>query len=115
MGIPVTWDQISNVKVFIEVGRDDLPIEPSFGSHFFQNITSLNKGYFTIDQKSKSDFINYEWLNEKDIVKEYNYIDHYRFSEPLTVQIDGTSGLGIIQKPLNRYDQLMDESKSSGM
>ena len=115
MGIPVTWDQISRAKVFIEVGRDDLPIEPSFGSHFFQNITSLNKGYFTIDQKSKSDFMNYEWLSENDIVKKYDYIDHYKFSEPLIVRIDGTSGLGIIQKPSNRYNQLMDESKSSGI
>ena len=51
----------------------------------------------------------------EDIVKKYEYIDHYKFSEPLIVRIDGTSGLGIIQKPSNRYNQLMDESKSSGI
>ena len=115
LGIPVTWNQISQASVFIEVGRDDLPVEPSFGSHFFQNLTSMNKGYLTINQKSNSDFLNLKWIEKNEHFKKYDYIDHFKFKYPLVTKIDGNSGLGVIQMPIDRNDQGMNESESSGI
>ena len=115
LGIPVTWKQISQASVFMEVGRDDLPVEPSFGSHFFQNLTSMNKAYLTINQKSNSDFLNLKWIEKNEHFKKYDYIDHYKFKYPLVTKIDGNSGLGVIQMPIDRNDQGMNESESSGI
>ncbi len=115
LGIPVTWKEISQAKVFIEVGRDDLPVEPSFGSHFFQNLTSMNKGYLTINQKSKSDFLDFTWIKEDELFRKHIYIDHYRFKYPLVTKIDGSSGLGVIQMPLDRNNSKMNESESTGI
>ena len=115
LGIPVTWKQISQASVFIEVGRDDLPVEPSFGSHFFQNLTSMNKAYLTINQKSNSDFLNLKWIEKNEHFKKYDYIDHFKFKYPLVTKIDGNSGLGVIQMPIDRNDQGMNESESSGI
>ena len=115
LGIPVTWKQISQAIIFVEVGRDDLPVEPSFGSHFFQNLTSMNKGYLTINQKSKSDFLNLKWIKKNEHIKKYDYIDHFKFEYPLVTKIDGNSGLGVIQMPLDRYNIGMNESESTGI
>ena len=115
LGIPVTWKQISQASVFVEVGRDDLPVEPSFGSHFFQNLTSMNKGYLTINQKSKSDFLNLNWIKENELMKKYYYIDHFKFKYPLVTKINGNSGLGVIQMPLDRNNKGMNESESTGI
>ena len=115
LGIPVTWNQISQASVFIEVGRDDLPVEPSFGSHFFQNLTSMNKGYLTINQKSKSDFLDLKWIKKNEYFKKYDYIDHFKFKYPLVTKIDGNSGLGVIKKPIDRNNEGMNESESSGI
>ena len=115
LGIPVTWNQISQAQIFIEAGRNDLPIEPSFGSHFFQNITSMNKGYLTINQKNKSDVLDLSWINKEKLIKEYQYIDHYKFNNPLMTKINGTTGLGIIQIPLDQENLIMNESESSGI
>ena len=115
LGIPVTWNQISQAQIFIEAGRNDLPIEPSFGSHFFQNITSMNKGYLTINQKNKSDVLDLSWINKEKLIKKYQYIDHYKFNNPLMTKINGTTGLGIIQIPLDQENLIMNESESSGI
>ena len=115
LGIPVTWNQISQASVFIEVGRDDLPVEPSFGSHFFQNLTSMNKGYLTINQKSNFDFLNLKWIKKDEHFKKYDFIDHFKFKYPLVTKIDGNSGLGVIQMPIDRSNQGMNESESSGI
>jgi hypothetical protein len=115
LGIPVNWKQISQVKTIIELGRDDLPIDPSFGSHFFQNITSLHVAYFTIDQKRKEDYLDKIWLSKEKIYKKGVYVDWYKFEENFTINLDGMSGLGIIQKPVKPEIELMDEEESSGI
>jgi hypothetical protein len=115
LGIPVNWKQISQAKTIIELGRNDLPIDPSFGSHFFQNITSLHVAYFTIDHKRKEDYLDNRWLSEEKVYKKGVYVDWYKFEENFTINLDGMSGLGIIQKPVKPEIELMDEEESSGI
>ena len=63
LGIPVDWDQISNAKVIVEYGMETFPVDPSFGSHFFQNVTSMRIGYITLNHKNKSDKLDLRWLS----------------------------------------------------
>ena len=115
LGIPVSWRQISQAKVIVEVGRENLPVEPSFGSHFFQNITSLHIGYLTIDSKQNNDLLDIEWLEESSLVESTKYLDHYHLESNMKVILDGMSGKGIIQKPRKKDVEKMDEEESSGI
>jgi hypothetical protein len=114
LGIPVKWQQISQAKVIIEVGRTDMPVDPSFGSHFFQNITSLHVAYFTIDPK-RIDILNLNWLPKENLVQSKTYVDWYRFEDPFLVTLDGTTGKGFIYKPEPEELEIMDEEESSGI
>ena len=115
LGIPVDWRQISQAKVIVEVGREDIPIDPSFGSHFFQNISSLHVAYFTIDPKQKNEDLNLEWVNNSHLVKSGKYVDWYQFQTPIITTIDGTNGKGMIYKPKEPKKESMDEEDSSGI
>jgi hypothetical protein len=96
IGIPVTWPQISNAKVIIEMSLDDFPLDASLGSHFFHNITSMNVGYFSIQHTSNTDFINFDILNKQKLVNKTNYFKHVVFQKPLTVKMDGKKRIAII-------------------
>jgi hypothetical protein len=98
LGIPVTWSQISGAKAIVEVALPDMNVEPSQGSHFFQNITSLRIGYFTMPLESKECKVDWEWLQALPVIRETEYLKHARLEEPLEVQIDGRSGHGVILK-----------------
>jgi len=115
LGVPISWQQISNTKIIIEIGHKGFPVDPSFGSHFFQNITSLHIGYFTIDNKNNNDFINNAWLKKQKPKKSGNYVKWYQFNDPFKTIIDGLSGNGkiLIPKP-NKSDE-MDEEDSTGI
>ena len=116
LGIPVQWKSISNSKVMIEMGMKELPIDPSFGSHFFQNITSLHIPYFTIDYKKNGDSINLKFLNSFKTELSGKYIDWYSFKTPFSVIVDGSNGMGIISLPLpSKQIEVMDEEESSGI
>ncbi|MFL3006093.1 MAG: PEP/pyruvate-binding domain-containing protein [Candidatus Neomarinimicrobiota bacterium] len=116
LGIPVQWQSISNSKVIIEMGLKELPIDPSFGSHFFQNITNLHISYFTIDYKQKNDILNLDYLKDFEIKYSGKYIDWYSFENPFNVVVDGSNGLGIIEKPnTSKTQEVMDEEESSGI
>jgi CheY-like chemotaxis protein len=99
LGIPVTWDQISGARAIVESGFFDMNVEPSQGSHFFQNITSFQVGYFTVTSSSKDGFIDWEWLARQTAVEEKQYTRHLRFSSPITVHINGQRNKGVILKP----------------
>ena len=114
LGIPVGWNQITNAQVIIEIGHEELPVDPSFGSHFFQNLTNLHIGYFTIDNK-KDDFIDDAWLKDQSLKKKGEYVDWYQFKNPFKVAIDGLSGSGTITKPKVPAKIIMDEDESSGI
>lgn len=99
LGIPVTWDQISGAAAIVESGFKDFEVEPSQGSHFFQNITSFRVGYFTVDAAHKIGFIDWDWLQSQQVVEEFEYTKHLQFKEPVTVKINGHKNIGVILKP----------------
>jgi len=115
LGIPVKWQQISQAKVIIEVGRTDMPVDPSFGSHFFQNITSLHVAYFTIDSKRRKDLLDLDWLSKDNLVQSGNFVDWYRFDKPFLATLDGMTGTGFIYRPEPDEPEIMDEEESSGI
>ena len=95
---------------------DDFKVDPSFGSHFFQNVTSMRIGYFTIKSGASSlDFINWECLNRQNILMETKYLACYEFNNQLRIKIDGQTGSGIILKPEKTKVEMMDEEESSGI
>jgi CheY-like chemotaxis protein len=99
LGIPVKWPQISAARVIIESGLENYRIDPSQGTHFFQNLTSFRVGYFTINPYMDDGHYDLEYLSNMPAVYEDEQIRHIRFEKPLTVEIDGKKNLGVIYKP----------------
>jgi hypothetical protein len=99
LGIPVTWDQISGATAIVESGFKDFEVEPSQGSHFFQNITSFRVGYFTVDASNKIGFIDWDWLYSQTAIEELESTKHLQFQSPICVRINGHKNKGIITKP----------------
>ncbi|MEE2876669.1 MAG: PEP/pyruvate-binding domain-containing protein [Candidatus Neomarinimicrobiota bacterium] len=96
LGIPVRWDQISRARVILEVGLEGKAIDPSFGSHFFQNVTSFRIGYFTVN--GPKDTLDWSWLRSLPTRKKSDHLRWIRLKEPLAVWIDGLTGKGLILK-----------------
>ena len=116
LGIPVQWNQISQAKAIIEVGRKDLPIDPSFGSHFSQNIISLRVAYFTVNPKKKNDKLQLDWLSPCQLVESNEYTEWYKFDKPIKMTVDGVTGIGYIYQPeIIKETEAMDEEDSSGI
>ena len=99
LGIPVTWNQIAGARVIVESGFRDVQVTPSQGTHFFQNLTSLNVGYFTVNPQAGDGFIDWEWLAGQPAVEESGVVRHLRLDSPVTVAMNGKAGKGIILKP----------------
>ncbi len=99
LGIPVSWNFISNARSIIEVGLPELYVDPSFGSHFFQNITSLGISYFTIPPRELEQAMNLEWFKAQTATTETSYLKHFYFHEPFIIRVDGTKGAGHIWPP----------------
>lgn len=100
LGIPVGWEQIAGARVIIETNFKDMTVEPSQGSHFFQNITSFMIGYFTVNTTaSRKGYIDWEWLLAQNplVIKEYTRL--IRFDKPIIVKMNGHQNKGIILKP----------------
>ncbi len=110
LGIPVKWADISGAKVIVEAAVGDYRIEPSQGTHFFQNLTSFGIGYFTVDERSGCGYYDSAYLDSMPAVYEDGHVRIVRFDEPLSIAINGRSGLGIVVKPeaeLNDLSQTM--------
>ena len=99
LGIPVTWDQISGAAVIVEAGFEDINVDPSQGSHFFQNITSFRIGYFTIKSKDKNSFVDWDWLAAQKTEEKLKYAKHIRLKEQIVIKINGKQNSGVILKP----------------
>lgn len=99
LGIPVRWPQISAARLIIESGLDNYRIDPSQGTHFFQNLTSFRVGYFTINPFIKDGYFDLPLLDSLPAVFENEVVRHVRFDNPLTVMIDGKQNLGVVLKP----------------
>jgi len=98
LGIPVIWPQISAAKVIVEAGLHDFRIDPSQGTHFFQNLTSFKVGYFTINPFINDGFFDLEYLNKQPSVCENKFLRHIRFKSPLKVIIEGKTNRAAIFK-----------------
>jgi hypothetical protein len=96
LGVPVAWNQISGARIIVEAAYGDFAPDPSFGTHFFQNLTSFRVGYFTINPASNNGFIDFDWIASQPKVDESDFVAHYRLEKPLEVLIDGRVGKGII-------------------
>ena len=99
LGIPVRWADISGAGVIVEAGFKDFRVTPSQGTHFFQNLTSLNIGYFTVNQEMGEGFVDWDWLASRSPMGEIGPVRHIRFDEPVLVTMNGTTQHGIIRKP----------------
>lgn len=98
LGIPVIWPQIASAKIIVEAGLNDFRIDPSQGTHFFQNLTSFKVGYFTINPFMDDGFFDLDYLNRQQAVYEDEYLRHIRFEAPLSVIIEGKSNRAAIFK-----------------
>ncbi len=96
LGIPVKWSQISEARVIIESGLENYRIDPSQGTHFFQNLTSFRVGYMTINPYINEGFYNLDLLGKQKVISEDELVRHVRFDQPLTIKIDGKSNKGVI-------------------
>lgn len=99
LGIPVDWDQISGARVIVEAGFRDFRVTPSQGSHFFQNLTAFQIGYFTVNPDAGEGSVDWEWLNRQPAEEELGCVRHLRLAAPLQVVMNGRRGHGIILKP----------------
>lgn len=100
LGIPVKWPHISQARVIVESGLENYRIEPSQGTHFFQNLTSFGVGYFTVNPFLENDgFFDEEFLNTQPAVYESEHVRHVHFASPLTVKINGRKKIGVVMKP----------------
>ncbi len=99
LGIPVKWPQISQARLIVEASQDDYRIDPSQGTHFFQNLTSFRVGYFTINPEMNSGHFDVAFLEAQPALYEDRFIRHVRFSQPLIIRIDGRKKEGVVIKP----------------
>ncbi len=99
LGIPVTWEQISGARVIVEAGFADFKVAPSQGTHFFQNLTSFDVGYFTVNPDAGDGFVDWAWLGAEPAVRETHHVRHLRYDRPVVVKMNGKNGEGIILKP----------------
>ncbi len=98
-GIPIKWQQISAARIIVESGLDNYRVDPSQGTHFFQDLTAFKVGYFTTNPYLNDGFVDFDFLASAEPYYEDRMLKHIRFSEPLAVKIDGRKKVGVIMKP----------------
>ncbi|MDE7411418.1 MAG: PEP/pyruvate-binding domain-containing protein, partial [Paramuribaculum sp.] len=100
LGIPVKWPQIAGARLIVEASLSNYRIEPSQGTHFFQNLTSFGVGYFTIDPGANSGYFDENYLNSLEADSETEYIRIVTFDSNLAIGINGKKGIGVVAKPV---------------
>ena len=99
LGIPVKWPHISAARVIVEAGLKNYHVDPSQGTHFFQNLTSFGVGYFTINTYTGDGVMQKEILDSMPAVEETEFVRHVRFDRPLKVMMDGKKQTGVVLLP----------------
>jgi CheY-like chemotaxis protein len=102
LGIPVKWEQICGAKAIIEASFRDMDVDPSQGSHFFQNLTAFQVAYFSVSPRLRNSFVDWEWLGAQQPCEQRQFVRHLRLDEPLLVQVNGRARRGVIRKPRPR-------------
>ena len=108
LGVPVRWASISSARVIVEMAAPGNTVEPSQGTHFFQNLTSFGVGYFSVGGPDGS-FADMDFLLNSEVISESETVKVVRFAQPLTVAINGKKGEGIILKPGEGFAQAQEE------
>lgn len=96
LGIPVKWPNISAARIIVEAGLTNYRVDPSQGTHFFQNLTSFGVGYFTINDFNGDGIYNRALLDALPAVEETAHVRHVRFPQPLNIKLDGKKKLGYV-------------------
>ena len=96
LGIPVKWPHISAARVIVETGLKNYHVDPSQGTHFFQNLTSFGVGYFTINTYTGDGIFQKDILDAMPAVEETEYVRHVRFEKPLKIMMDGKKQTGVV-------------------
>lgn len=96
LGIPVKWPHISAARVIVEAGLKNYRVDPSQGTHFFQNLTSFGVGYFTVNPYNGDGICRTDLLDSMPAVTETEYIRHVRFDRPLKIMMDGKKQEGVV-------------------
>jgi hypothetical protein len=99
LGIPVKWPHISAARVIVEAGLKNYHVDPSQGTHFFQNLTSFGVGYFTLNTYSGDGIYQKELLDRMPAIEETQHIRHVRFDRPLKILMDGKKQEGVVLLP----------------
>jgi len=99
LGIPVKWPHISAARVIVETGLKNYHVDPSQGTHFFQNLTSFGVGYFTINAYTGDGIFQKDVLDQMPAIAETTYVRHVRFERPLKVMMDGKKQEGVVLLP----------------
>lgn len=99
LGVPVKWPAISAAKVIVEAGLTNYRVDPSQGTHFFQNLTSLGVGYFTVNDYNGDGIYRMDLLDAMPAVEETEHVRHVRFSSPVVIKIDGMKKEGVVLLP----------------
>ena len=99
LGIPVKWPHISAARVIVEAGLTNYRVDPSQGTHFFQNLTSFGVGYFTINAYCNDGVYDQSFLDSMPAVEETRFLRHVHFDKPLVIKMDGKRNLGVVMKP----------------
>ncbi len=98
LGIPTQWRQISSAQVIVEAAYGDFVVDPSFGTHFFQNLITFQIGYMTVNKTDQNNFIDWDWLNSISAVKETKNIRYVHLPQPLHIYFDGRNGKAVVFK-----------------
>ena len=98
LGVPVKWPAISGARVIVECGLTDYRIDPSQGTHFFQNLTSLGVSYFTVNPYKQDGLFDEAWLNSLPAVEETDHVRHVRLDSPCIIKVDGMKKKGVVEK-----------------
>ncbi len=99
LGIPVEWDEIAGARAIVEAGFRDFRVTPSQGSHFFQNLTAFQVGYFTVNPDAGEGSVDWEWLAAQPEVEERECVRHLQFAQPMRVVMNSRTSQGVIFKP----------------
>jgi hypothetical protein len=99
LGVPIKWSQISEARVIVESGLDNFRVDPSQGTHFFQNLTSFRVGYLTINPFINDGIYNLNYLEKQPVVYETEHLRCIRFAEPMLIYIDGKNNKGVVFIP----------------
>lgn len=99
LGIPVKWPHISAARVIVEAGLENYRVDPSQGTHFFQNLTSFGVGYFTINAYINDGLYRKDLLDSMPAINETQYVRHVRFEKPLKIMMDGKKQKGVVMLP----------------